>query len=269
MPRLLAYDPGVHALVVDLIAYDTGWDHLRRSTVRADVLGRLLGHALAATHRPIARSGVPTALFARQLPWVLQLGRADAGETDPASMRALLDVVKREPALGHALERLAAGWQVRTLIHGDAKLDNVLVRMNREPKLWLIDWAFAAEGDPAWDIGSVIRSCLLLWIFGIAFRRDEPFAAAAERSVFPLALVRSFVRAFVAGYLRATGLRGRAAATFVLRAFSYAGAAMVQSALADARARARLTVRQLAMLQMSIDLIDNPDRARRELFDAG
>lgn len=266
-PKLVAYDPGVHALVVELIPYDTGWDHLRRETVRPDELGRLLAQALCATHITLPPGGLRTGLFPRQLPWVLQLERAGEQDADQASVRTLLEVVKREPALGEAMARLAAGWQAQTLIHGDAKLDNVLVRMDRRPRLWMIDWAFAGEGDPAWDIGTVVRSCLLLWLFGIEFRRGESFAAAAERAVFPFALVRAFVQAFIAAYVTQQALPGRATDAFLRRAFAYAGAALVQSTMADARGRERLTRRQLAMLQMSIDLMDEPDRARRELFD--
>lgn len=265
-PRLRAYDPGVHALIVELIGYDTGWDHLRRASVKPDALGHLLARALASIHREVPATAMPTTLFAPQLPWILQLDRAQADGADRASMRALLEIVQREPALGQALARVAQGWQVQAFIHGDAKLDNVLVRMTRRPRIWLIDWAFAGEGDPAWDIGSVIRSCLLLWIFGIAFRRGEPLREAAARSVFPLELVRSFTAAFLSSYLDARSLSGKASSVFIRRACIHAGAAMIQSALADARARERLTLRQLAMLQMSIDLIERPESAVGDLF---
>jgi hypothetical protein len=266
VPSLRAYDPGVHVLVAQLLAYDTGWDHLRRASVKADVLGRLMARAYAATHVVVPRTGVPTTLFAPQLPWILQLERTDSSDAEDAGMQVLLDVIRDEPALGQALVRLVSDWRVETLIHGDAKLDNVLVRMNRQPKVWLIDWAFAAEGDPAWDIGCVIRSCLLLWLFGIEFRRDEPFGEAASRSVFPLALVRSFATAFLLTYVRSRSFTQRAAQEFVRRAFRYAGAAMIQSALADARARERFTLRQLAMLQMSSHILESPDTAYRELL---
>jgi aminoglycoside phosphotransferase (APT) family kinase protein len=268
-PHLRAYDAGVHALIFELIAYDTGWDHLRRATVKPDALGRLIGRALASIHIVVPTTAMPTELFAPRLPWILQLDRTDPEAADQASMRAMMQLVQREPALGQALAHVAEGWQVQTFIHGDAKLDNVLVRMTRRQRLWLIDWAFAGEGDPAWDIGSVVRSCLLLWIFGIAFRRSEPLREAAQRSVFPLTLVRSFTSAFLSHYLAARAIKGKAASAFIRRAFVYAGAAMIQSALADARARERLTLRQLAMLQMSIDLIERPESAIRDLFGGG
>jgi aminoglycoside phosphotransferase (APT) family kinase protein len=268
LPRMRAYDPGIHALIVELIAYDTGWDHLRRASVKAETLGRLLGRAFASIHVAVSRTAMPTALLASQLPWILQLEHTDASDIDQAAMRLLLDLIDEEPTLGTALRRIADDWQVQTFIHGDAKLDNVLVRMNRAPRLWLIDWAFACEGDPAWDVGSVIRSCLLLWIFGIAFRRDEPLHAAAERSVFPLTLVREFTTSFLTTYLNARGLAGDAVQPFLLRAFRYAGAAMVQSALADARSRERFTLRQLSMLQMSTSMMERPDQACREFHDA-
>ena len=268
LPRMHAYDPGIHALIVELIAYDTGWDHLRRASVRAEVLGGLLGRAFASIHVAVPRTAMPTALLAPQLPWILQLEHTDANDIEQAAMRRLLDLIEEEPALGAALRQIAVDWQGETFIHGDAKLDNVLVRMNRTPRLWLIDWAFACEGDPAWDIGSVIRSCLLLWIFGIAFRRDEPLQAAAERSVFPLTLVREFTTSFLAAYLDARALTGVRARAFLLRAFRYAGASMVQSALADARSRERFTLRQLSMLQMSTNMMEHPDQARREFYDA-
>jgi hypothetical protein len=266
LPRVRAYDPGVHVLIVEQLPYDTGWDYLRRISARAEVIGRLLGRALAAAHLRIPLERPPTLLFTGRLPWVLQLNRADPRQVEESSTRGVLEMIRDESSIAEALVRLEHDWRPETLIHGDAKLDNVMIRAHRRPRVWLIDWAFAGLGDPAWDVGSMVQSSLLLWLYAIPFKRDVPFDEAATQSAFPLALVRSFTTTFVSSYLVARSLRGRAAGSFVRRAFRFAGAALVQSALADARTHDQLTPRQLAMLQMSSRILENPDEASRELW---
>jgi hypothetical protein len=61
-------------------------------------------------------------------------------------------------------------------------------------------------------------------------------------------------------------LRGNLAAAFSRRMSMFAGAALVQSAVAAARVQKVMTQRQLAAIQMGSNIICDPDTNLRELL---
>jgi aminoglycoside phosphotransferase (APT) family kinase protein len=269
MPRMRSYDPGVHALVVDELPHDTAWDHLRRRTAQPAKLGALLGQALGRAHQVvIPPAAAQPMLFAAKLPWILQLNRTGLDEIDEPATRALLALIRSDDGLCRRLLALEENWRTDTLVHGDAKLDNALVRVLPRPRVWLIDWAFAGRGDPAWDVGSMIQSCLQLWLYGITFRRDAPFADAVDRSAFPIHIVQDFSRTLLETYRKERALTDHAARGLILKAARFSGAALLQSALADSRTEDQYTMRQLAMLQVGMHILAHPRQSMTQFFDA-
>ena len=267
LPEFRSYDPGVHALIVAQLPHDTGLDHLRRANAQPQVFGNLLGRALAAVHVPLGQRGPSSSMLSERMPWILQVDAADH-EAMPAGVeRRLVELVKRETGLSATLTGLGQDWRHGTLVHGDAKLDNVLVRIGPRPRVWLVDWAFSGSGDPAWDVGTIVHSALMLWLHGIPFQREQPFTQALDEATLPLAATRDFISTFTSAYCEARRLRNSAARSFARRAFSYAGAAMVQSAIAAANLNEELTPRQLAVIQMASNVLDDPDDTLREFLD--
>jgi aminoglycoside phosphotransferase (APT) family kinase protein len=267
LPEFRSYDPGVHALIVALVPHDTGLDHLRRSNAQPQVFGNLLGRALATVHVPLDQRGPSSAMLSKRMPWILQFDAADHEAMPAGAERRLVELVKREAGLSAALTRLGHDWRNATLVHGDAKLDNVLVRIGPRPRVWLVDWAFTGIGDPAWDVGTIVHSALMLWLHGIPFQREQPFTDALDEATLPLAATRDFIRTFTSAYCDARRLRNSAGRSFARRAFSYAGAAMVQSAIAAANLNDDLTPRQLAVIQTASHILDDPDDTLREFLD--
>jgi aminoglycoside phosphotransferase (APT) family kinase protein len=266
LPRFCAYDSGVHALIVQQVAQDTAWDYLRRSSAQPRMLGRLLGRAFAGVHVPVSSTAPPVQFLSGQRPWILELDRADLSSEEKPSTRAVVDLIRAERPLMASLSRLRRDWRRETLVHNDAKLDNALVRAAPRPRVWLIDWELAGHGDPAWDVGSMLQSGLVLWLNGISFRKDEEFAEAAQRSTFPLSLAQSFGRSFLSTYIEARTLTSGAAPTFIRRAFRFAGARLVQSAFEHARTLGHFTLRHLAMLQVSKKILEDPDGASADML---
>lgn len=268
MPRMRAYDRGVHALVVQWVPHDTAWNSLRRERADATRVGSLLGDALGRIHLELPRSRSRPLFLTAKLPWVLQLNSVATNDLEEAGLRTLLEMIRAQPALSSALVDLARSWRVDTLVHGDAKLDNVLVRLSAPRRTWFIDWAFAGEGDPAWDLGSVMQSAVLLWLHGVQFLKDEDFAASIARSVLPLTLVQTFVRSMLERYRRTRGVSVREWRALSQRATTCCAAALVQSALAEARTQVRYSPRQLAMLQLAQSIFVDPQDALQGMFDA-
>lgn len=269
LPKFRLYDPGVHALIVEQLAHDTGFDYLRRDAAQPETFGRLLGKALAAIHIVISKRNATADMLSERLPWILQINSSDLEEMQKPSVRRMVELVRREPELTDALVRLKGEWRNETIIHGDAKLDNVLVRMARRPRVWFVDWAFSGIGDPAWDVGTIVHSCLMVWLHGIPFKREQSFDEALQKATLPLALARTFIKAFISAYHDARQLRNSAARNFARRAFLYAGAALVQTAVASARIQDELTTRQLAVIQTASHMLKDPDDTLQEFLYAG
>jgi aminoglycoside phosphotransferase (APT) family kinase protein len=235
--------------------------------VQPGTFGGLLGRALADVHVPLGRHSPGSALLSQRMPWILQMHSTGDGATTAAPEPRLVQLVRKDRQLAAALTRLARDWRNEALVHGDAKLDNVLVRTGARPRVWLVDWAFAGIGDPAWDVGTVLHSALLLWLHGIPFQRGRPLSDSIDRATLPLDTTRAFIRAFTDAYRDARRLRGAAARAFFRRAFRHGGAALLQSAIAAARHSDRPTTRQLAVIQMASHVLADPDDSLRQFLE--
>ncbi|MGZ5127829.1 MAG: phosphotransferase family protein, partial [Burkholderiales bacterium] len=226
--------------------------------------GRLLGRALAAIHIGMSTRNPTASMLSERVPWILMIDSAELEEMKRPSVRRMVELVRREAGVIDALVRLKAEWRNETLIHGDAKLDNVLVRTDRRPRVWFVDWAFSGIGDPAWDVGTIVHSCLVVWLHGMRFTRERAFDQAIECSAIPLQRVRTLTRALISSYQRGRRLSAPVAGAFTRRAFLFAGAALVQTAIVSARTQEQLTARQLAMIQTASHILDDPDDALRQ-----
>jgi len=63
--------------------------------------------------------------------------------------------------IGHASEWTKANVGAETLIHGEARIDNVLIEQTAQgPVAWLIDWQFADLGSPMFDTAYFLAGSL-------------------------------------------------------------------------------------------------------------
>jgi hypothetical protein len=269
LPRLRFYDPKAHILITENISHDTGLAYMRREGARPEVLGKLLGEAFAVLHDCGVETQAPTRLFSTSRPYIFQVDDINIDDMEPPSVRRVFEVIRQERAVTRELARLGKAWECRTLIHRDAKLDNVLIKWGRNPRIWLIDWAVAGLGEPAWDLGATIQSCLTLWLYSIQFRHDEPFTDAATKAAFPWALTKTFIQSLMSAYLKARAGKGAGKREFIERVFRYAGASLLQSEVGAAHAHAQLTARQVAVLQMGSRLVLAPKEAAAEFLEGG
>ncbi|MBA3742841.1 phosphotransferase family protein [Sporichthya sp.] len=132
----------------------------QRATISRELVGALAElHALPIAPFEAAKLGRPGGYLARQLTrWS---GQRD--EFVARGGRALDD----EPAVRAWLQANVADEGPSTLVHGDFKLDNVLVDPDTCGVTCVLDWEMATLGDPLADLG-----------FLLAFWPDSPAAAA-------------------------------------------------------------------------------------------
>ncbi len=194
VPRVVAAcaDPGVIGApfyLAERVAGDVvrgelpGW--LRGDPVAGRALSLDLVEALAEIHRvpvdPLVDAGIgrPTGYLARQLRrWT---GQREGIRTTVAAAggraRELADYeVVRDWLIAHVPAEVAA-----TLVHGDYKLDNVVVGPPGRVRA-VLDWEMATVGDPRADLGYLLS----FWVPGGSEQPEQPDQAEAPG---PLGLV--------------------------------------------------------------------------------
>jgi thiamine kinase-like enzyme len=123
---------------------------------------------------------------------------------------------QRYDSLGQAIGELISSFQPLCLIHGDLKLNNILLSQKWETNrslsdnlnldvVKIIDWELASWGDPAFDLGTVIASYLQIWLGSLAIKRDEEGEIDVEESLclaeIPLRMLKPSVTALCQAYL--------------------------------------------------------------------
>ncbi|MFI6819098.1 phosphotransferase family protein [Nonomuraea sp. NPDC050328] len=124
-------------------------DELHAGPEQARKLAERLAEILAAIHAldyreiGLADFGRPEGYLPRQLDrWCQQWERSSDGET-PEFTRLVARLRERMPAVSAA-----------TLVHGDYRLDNTLVRLAPDTEiLAVVDWEMSTLGDPLADLG--------------------------------------------------------------------------------------------------------------------
>ncbi len=155
LPRLVAYDPDRHVVVVQLIDDAEDWiQYHRRVGAFPGELGDLLGTGLGEFHASSAGlvRGSETGIE-HDAPWIFQFHVRDHDNDSPA-IRELARRVRQDASLSRQLAGLAERWLPASLIHGDLKWSNCLVSPNSDgtPRLHLADWELAGWGDRLWDV---------------------------------------------------------------------------------------------------------------------
>jgi aminoglycoside phosphotransferase (APT) family kinase protein len=107
----------------------------------------------------------------------------------------ILDVAE----IVNSVQRFASWWSPQALIHGDVKLDNILVTpildnsshevMGRSTVV-LIDWELAGLGLPVWDIASAISG---IYIQGLMIGNENTINRAVATARPLLKAYRSIV----------------------------------------------------------------------------
>ncbi|WP_157987422.1 phosphotransferase family protein [Jiangella endophytica] len=231
-----------------------GWDD-----VGPDVAGAI-GAALARLHavRPPARPGsvlTPTGPLGRPtLDWATVTPAALAAF--PSGFR---EVWARAAAAHDVLDRLAAAWSPRALIHADVKHDNVVVAPGDDTRIVLLDWETAGWGDPLWDVGSLTGNLVQLWLHTLHLTPGATPETWLSAGPVPLDKVRTRVRAALTAY-------GAPPSADRPRIAAYAGVFLLQRALAAGVQAERLDARSVLTAHLAAQFLTDPDRTAQVLL---
>ena len=274
MPEFVDYDPTRYALTIKLLpdAESLAEYQLRNNTI-SDASATALGTALGRCHNqlPMALTDQAFAGFlTADVPWVMNLEQigytvlTNFGGLGPHLVAAL----KSYHALQPMLTALRPLWQFDSLVHGDPKWDNCLITPRADGGLdfKLIDWELIDIGDGAWDVAMVFKELLVFWLLSIkdaANPLPHVYAPSSQRTPADL---RAPAQAFWQAYTNARQFTPDVARAYLLRAVRYTAGRLVIAILEYFSPLPQLTNHAWAMLELSADILRNPEKAATELF---
>ena len=200
------------ALVFDLFGDAETLDARYRRTGRMEpAVQALLGACLAGIHEE-ARPQLPLIteqIAAQRLPpWILTITRRDVPLFGQGGAQ-LVSMIRATPAIRQGLEAALARWQPVTLIQGDMKWDNILVRAAADGTvdLRIVDWELADIGDPLWDMAGVLAGFFSSWLVedGHMPWMADPKVPARPPEPIPMEPLRAMMPAMAAFWQAARG----------------------------------------------------------------
>jgi hypothetical protein len=275
IPRFARYDADRALLVIELLS---GWRspcELTPAGAEGGVpaIGLQTGVALAACHATFLDADrVPgeADFLDRAPPWFLEMIRPPTEllrEVAPAQVE-LLAVIQERTDICSALDEVRREWSATSLIHGDIKWPNMLVRIPDDSDgaaaVRLIDWECAQWGDPAWDVASAFHSMLIDCIEDASVTAFPDAAAGLFIAALPAA--RREMQALWGAYARQLNIERADAITFLDRAAHLCAVRLMQFAYEAAAARVSIPRISVGALQLGFNMLQRPALARRAVL---
>jgi hypothetical protein len=238
-------------------------------------VGEALGQALGSVHRLFRQSDLlrdpRLAWLERPIPWVMTMHRPSHGfvaDLSPANVQ-LIRILQMHDGLAERLDRLRGQWRDETVIHGDIKSDNILVRRSRQEPSWeirIIDWELVQIGDPAWDLAGALQDFVGFWVNSMPLTDDMSIDARAVRARYPLDVVQEAIRSTWRGYRAELEPVPDETDELLDRAVAFSAARMIQTAFELSYDRAELAPRSVVLLQVGANILADPACARVQLY---
>ncbi|MFI5454280.1 MAG: phosphotransferase [Isosphaerales bacterium] len=239
---------------------------------------RALGQALGTVHRvfrlPAFAEHPRLAWLRDHLPGALQQHRpspATLATLSPAGAR-MLRILQDHTDLGDQLDRLGSRWRPDTVIHGDIKSDNILVRpVRQEPddasvEVLIVDWEFVQIGDPAWDLAGALHDYLIFWTSSMPLGPTHSAEEMVDQARYPLEVLRPAIRAFWEGYLSTAEVGLSQADDLLRRAVLFSAARLIQAAHELCVREEEILAQAVILMQISANLLAEPESGQVHLY---
>ncbi|MET3135044.1 hypothetical protein AAKU55_005347 [Oxalobacteraceae bacterium GrIS 1.11] len=261
LPKKIAFNNGFGLLVTKLIADGRSLHDVLLHSGRIQARhARMAGAVLAGVHRRAIPANHDHGI---RIPHTLELNRPHytlLNSLSPANLK-LLEAIQNDHALSSGLDRLRANWQPCAFIHGDAKLDNMVVARD---SVSLVDWELATIGDPRWDVGTVFSSFLSNWVGSMPMAHGASHELMTREARLHIDKLQTSARWFWLAYASTSGLDP--SGPFREEAMAYCGGRLMQTAYEYMQHASRLTANAIYMMQMAANILWNPSQGAEFLL---
>jgi Ser/Thr protein kinase RdoA (MazF antagonist) len=277
LPDVLFHDPASSCLALELLSGAVAIWRFYQDGAAADALCETtasIGRALANLHRtfrvPRQFKDTELSFLPDDLPWALEIHRPRTSILSGLSQGShkVIEILQTTEGLRVSLDEHASIWKPNTVIHGDVRLDNILVqdssRSTATKEVRLVDWEMVQIGDPAWDIGGALQDFVFFWILSMPHEGDPEEMAAKAR--FPIGGMHPAIRALWNGYCGAAEITLADAESLLARAVRFAAVRLIQTSFEAASHFSAIPSPSVLTLQVAINILKDPTTSRGELF---
>ncbi len=173
---------------------------------------------------------------------------------------------QRYESLEKAIDNLLSRTRSSCLIHGDLKLNNILLDPATS-SVRPIDWERGTWGDPALDLGSTIASYLLLWLNSLVVQRTMKIEETLQLAVIPLAAIRPSISALISGYIQQFPEIIELDLDFATKTIQFVGVSLIIQVLANIQHQKVFSNSGIATLQVAKSLLCRPHESMSVVCD--
>ena len=186
---------------------------------------------------------------------------------------------QRYDSLGKAIAELSDSFQACCLTHNDLKLNNILLPndweqaaatadldINNIVQLRLIDWERSGWGDPAFDLGSLIGSYLVIWLGSLVVSKSIGIEEALRLAMTPLEEIQPSMAALTSAYLASFPEILERRPDFLRRVVQFSGLSLIVSIQSILQYQKSFNNTGICMLQVAKTLLCRPEASISTIF---
>jgi thiamine kinase-like enzyme len=191
----------------------------------------------------------------------------------PPDVLKFISLYQRYDSLGQAMAELSTAFNPCCLTHNDLKVNNILLHVDShkssEKIVRLIDWERANWGDPAFDLGILITTYLVIWLNSLVISNSLTIEESLRLATIPLEKIQPSIAALTCTYFDNFPEILEHRPDFLLRVVQFTGFGLIQQVLAMMQNQASLGNTGIVILQVAKSLLCRPEQSMQTIFGSG
>ncbi|MUL35786.1 phosphotransferase family protein [Gloeocapsopsis dulcis] len=177
---------------------------------------------------------------------------------------------QRYDSLGKAIAELGHAYQPCCLTHNDLKLNNILLPLDWEKEnhlqIRLIDWERSDWGDPAFDLGALIASYLLVWLTSLVVSKSIGIEEALRLAMTPLEDLQPSLVTLMRNYCDRFPEIFELRPDFLQRVMQFTGLNLIKAIQSMLQYQKSFGNTGICLLQVAKTLLCRPEASIRTIF---
>ena len=274
MPSFVDYNSTDNILIIELLSNSENLKELHYRLGNFDEenaakVGEILGN-YHKTYSKEKYNFTDNKEFPELMPWIFSF--PDQGQNQfpqfSKGNQEIQNIINRYPDFKEKLIELKKEWQFNGLIHGDLKLDNIVIHQdaNGDSVIKIVDWELIAFGDIAWDVASIFQAYLTFWILNLQKQNFGNQNEANSSNQFSLPSMQDAINSFWKAYVINSAIEKERVDQFLMLCVRYSAVKMIQAALESSYYSNNINQDIINTLQASLNILSDPNHAIIELY---